>query len=258
MVFFCVSSCEVRKMKKILGASAAMLFLLVMVSACASYGSDEPIEALLQEDDFIEPANYDVPTGGERVMDMLFFSSLEDFLTAHRTLRDGGDITDLVAEWQASFTDMDLADVIVNAGLASLETFYLPVGIPEEFQIHRVDINESGVGIWYLHKDELAFEDADWFEISRSWDFLFSFTHVETPGNMRSILQQHNMSEEDLVDGRLFLEPDLFVWAYGRVRMLLYIPMSLVSDNVADMLRLTEVKAVNLLDAEMVETLLTP
>ena len=172
------------------------------------------------------------------VEDQLEFSSIEALLASYLIVKEGradGDIREVVSgwdasrtEWDASFSDSGLIYVAESTDFTSLETFHLPVGIPEEFQIYRITVSEEDVAIWYLHKDDMVSEETRWDAIVQQRHFLFGFSRwdMDTDFLMDGILRQNGASEEDLIDGKyLFVAPNLFRWASDRKTFGLYTPL---------------------------------
>jgi len=207
-------------MKRFLLLGIALILLPVVLAGCGRYNTNTSHE-------------YEREIRVSRISDQLQFSSLEEFLACYiiaSESRAGGDITEFVSDWRATFTDSDLAKVVEGAGFLSLETLYLLPGIPEEFQIYRMTINGGFVNFWYLHENDLASEDtiSEAFTYRRYFLFNFSRRDLEIPidGNpMEGILRQENAAEDDLIDGRLFVQPNLFLWATHEAIFTLFTPL---------------------------------
>ena len=190
--------------------------------------------------------------------DMLHFASLENFLLAHRAARAGGDITEYIAYWRSGLSDTELADAVRNTNLSGLEKLYLLTNVPEDFQIHRIDINESFVTFWYMPTELLDMEypylDAMFRHQQR--DFQFSFTRWSIESPLDSIMEQSGIGEEDLIDGMYrFNGNNLIEWASGSERIILYTPLDMGSDP-ENLVRFAEMIIVDLSDESEVAQLL--
>ena len=201
------------------------------------------------------------------VIDHLTFSSLEEFLAGYLIAREGrtdGDITALVESWQVRSSNTELGDVVESVSFTSLENLYLPIGIPDGFQIHVIRVNEEVVNIRFLHEDDMVSEEAIWDAIVRQRDFRFNFTRWDLDSPMDGIFEQFHVTEEDLLDGRyLFLEPNFFIWASDREVLYMYMPLNLpprptrgTDEHMAAMVGFAEIRVVNLLDSNEVLALI--
>lgn len=68
------------------------------------------------------------------------------------------------------------------ADLASLEYFYLPAGIPEEYRLYKITAAKNDIGFWYLPEEALASDDARLPAESRNEHFLFISPRVNYSG----------------------------------------------------------------------------
>ena len=197
-------------------------------------------------------------SSAEAELAMLHFSSLEDFLAAYRIVKAGGEIADLVTHWRAPFSDSDLADVSDEVNLSALERFYLPVNIPKEFQLYRIDIGESSVTVWYVHDDLLISEspylDAMFQHPQRHFQFTFTRWEIDSP--MDEVLQQNLRGGDVFIDGKfIFTEPNMLTWTSDKELIYMYTPLP-VADSVSDLIRFTEFEVIDLLDDNAVSALL--
>jgi len=158
------------------------------------------------------------------VIGQLEFTSLEEFLDSHRTVRAGK-------------ATGELACLAEKVNFAALEKLFFPTGIPAEFQIYKIITNKENASIWYLHKEDLTSEDKTRDAIVHQRHYLFSFTRLDIESPMDSILRQNFVSKEFLIEGKyLFVEPNQFIWASEREVLNIYAPLLLTStrDNWRD------------------------
>ena len=106
-----------------------------------------PTEAIREDELYVSPEDLDV------------FYDLESFLDYAATAPSGG-----------------IAD------LASLEYFYLPAGIPEEYRLYKITAAKNDIGFWYLPEEALASDDARLSAESRNEHFLFISPRVNYSG----------------------------------------------------------------------------
>jgi len=190
----------------------------------------------------------------EVVEEVMYFSSLREFLESYRIVASGG-ATDSFAELAAS------------VDLESIDDFYLPVGIPETYKLFRIEITELNVSLWYLPKEHLSSEVAIFDAIINRQHFLFTFTRrldLESP--MDGVMRQFGINEDDLINGsHHFVEPNMFIWSSSGEILVLYTPAqydSIPSDrpdatnNIIDAVKFTETEVVNLMGDNTVEALL--
>lgn len=210
---------------------------------------------------------------GEEAIDFLEFSTLEDFLVAHRAVRLDEDIASLTERWGGALSASDLEDAVESTNFASLETLSLPTGIPEEFQVRKITITNYGITFWYLPEHITVSRDTFWSAISQNPSFQFSISRRQE-NEMELILQRDNVNREDLIDGKyLFFYPNMFVWESDGVMLLLYTPTpshdagdetrmvtteidGISLDDPYAMVRFTETATLNLQDTRAVETMI--
>lgn len=106
-----------------------------------------PTEAIREDELYVSPEDLDV------------FYDLESFLDYAATAPSGG-----------------IAD------LASLEYFYLPTGIPEEYHLYKITAAKNDIGFWYLPEEALASDDTRLSAESRNEHFLFISPRVNYSG----------------------------------------------------------------------------
>jgi len=192
---------------------------------------------------------------GSEVVDTLRFSSVEELLSMHRSVRMGRMVGhhDEIAE---------------SVNFSSLETLYLPTGIPESYHLFRILVNENFVTFCYLPEEHLVSEEATRLAIAQSKDFQFSFTRWDLDSPMDGIFRQVRSTEESLIDDSfLFIEPNMLIWASDREVLHLYTPLpsrsargwsamgefaGVAANEPADLAVFTEVAAINLHDDHMI------
>ncbi|MCL2420400.1 MAG: hypothetical protein FWD03_00950 [Defluviitaleaceae bacterium] len=233
-------------MKKHLTISI-VIFALFVLGACA-----QSTRAAVDDTEDVIAAS--------EVIDQLEFSSLEEFLVSYNTVRSGRAVGELAA----------LSESVDFMGL---ERLYLPVAIPDDYQLFRIRVNEETVSFWYLSETDLVSEATIRDAIAQRRDFLFGFTRWNIESPMEGILRQNGATEEDLVDGRyLFIGSNMVIWASDRDVMTLYTPVGMqnnrqgelsmetnaagIFDDVSEQLQFAEINVVNLTDANTVEALI--
>jgi len=187
------------------------------------------------------------------------FSTLENFLTAIEAIQtDGDDIASLVEDLPDMGRDSYLENVMERTKLQSIETLYLPIGIPEEFEIRRVTVSEHYIAFRYLPREIVpASRDEFWLAMTRSPSFEFTISRKQIPNQLDAILERDSLCLDDLIDGKyLFLEPNLFVWESDGRLITLYITTRSNddgrNDTPLDMVRFTETLEIDLQDVDAV------
>jgi hypothetical protein len=213
---------------------------------------------------------------------MLVFSSLEEFLTGYIAAKDGSatrGAIDFPGRWMPS--SYALSDVLESVGFASIETLYLPIGIPEDFRLHLIRVTDIAVSFEYLHKDDMLLDEASRNRASRDRQFTLAYFMFDMDYSylVDAMLRQSYVSfgvratENDLIDGRYFFDGRYsFTWVHGRERFTLRTPGpshidfgaettvnahgEVVFSNPADMVQFLEIRTVDLTDPEQIEALL--
>ena len=215
---------------------------------------------------------------GDEVVDILEFPSLEAFLTAYLIVsgESAGDISDLVSRyWSSTSNNTDLIKVAEGADFESLETLFLPVGIPYDFEIGRIRVSELGVVFHFFQRDDMiseyAMQEAYWQQ--RYFNFFIERWDESESTLFNDMMQAQGVTEKDLIDGKyLFRPPNSFSWVSEGGRFGLRLPLQQSSinhetimtteidglplNNPYEMVKFTETRAVNLLDTNEVMTLI--
>jgi len=227
-----------------------MLFIVmaVMLSACVKNEDDENKELFHFVTPFIE------------------FSSLDNFLNACLVAKEGGCIADFMAyrfdinEVSSDYWNDFPRKVVEDTKFTALETFYLPVGIPEGFIIRRIIVGENGMGFIYLPEDVEFTSDTFWIAELNNPSFKLS-VYMKSRFNMNDILRDENKTIDDLINGKYLIdEPNLFTWEDNGIIFVFHTPSpsddGIEADSIYDMLKYTEMRVVNLLDIDEVMALL--
>ena len=221
-------------MRRTFGLGISMLLFLILLTGCN------------------EETQTNIPSGGHGAPVKLEFSSLENFLTAHRAVNAGEDIYTLVEFWIGRNSSATFADTIERLGFASLERLYLPTGIPETHQLFRITVFECTVEFWYLPEAYLVTENPIRLSINPNRDFIFNFSR-DREWDLRSLMRQNRLTEDDLINNKyLLFMPDWLWWESDMGKILrLTVPQSVAADNVADMARFAEITVVDLQNKNM-------
>ena len=194
--------------------------------------------------------------------DLLVFSSLEEFLLSYIAVRDGMRAEGFMPS-SAHGNFEYFSETAESVGLLSLKRFYLPVNIPEEYKIYRIDMCENTVTIQFVPEELLGSQDAFLDATLLSRYFLFGFTRNLNWGQnpLSGIMGQHGITETDLLDGKYYFDGrNLFIWASGTELLTLYTPISPavgIADNGGeDMVQFTEVYVLDLTDEDAINAIL--
>jgi len=256
-------------MKRLL-LMAFTLFLLLMYVGCGQHNGKYEMNEATSIGAYKEAYN-EQELMVEEVVDELVFSSIVDFLAAYRAVRVGSDITDFVAD----STSSNYAYLTESVDFLALEKLYMPIGIPEEYQLCKIALNDEGIAFWYLHKADLVFENAFLKATSQQQHFIFGFIRRwDFNSPMDGILRQNGATKEDLIDGKyLFVMPNMFIWSFGRELLYMYTPLPSPDyriiepddnttklkwppDYAYELVKFAEVEVVDLLDEDAVTALI--
>ncbi|MCL2397361.1 MAG: hypothetical protein FWC93_04770, partial [Defluviitaleaceae bacterium] len=148
--------------------------------------------------------------------DTLRFTSMREFLENHKKV--AGD---------RAFEEISALAESVN--FMGLERFYLPVGIPEEYQLYRLAVEEGVVALWFLPEEHLVSEGTMRVADARQQHFLFSFTRWEIDSPRDIKLGQLRITEDDLVNGAYtrfhFNNNNRLWWTSETEHIMMYFPM---------------------------------
>ena len=159
----------------------------------------EPTEAAEQEAICVYPATIDS------------FDSLESFLEYASAAESGDGYADL----------------------ASLEYFYLPTGLPEGYQLVKINAAGMDIGFYYLPADAAASE-----ENVRMVDTIkdhIQFISSRGVYKFESEMEQFGVTAEDLIDGKYILheyaEKMMVIWEEDGNVLMLYLPRQFVFED---------------------------
>jgi len=158
-------------------------------------------------------------------IDFIEFSTLEDFLATSVATRADEEVADLVNHWSGSQDASSLEDIIENTELQSIRTLYLPIGIPENFEVRRVTVTEHYITFRYLPREITPVSREEfWSAMTGNPSFEFTiYRWQDMSDQMDIILEEENKSADDLINGKyLFLEPNMFIWESNGVLLTLY------------------------------------
>jgi len=258
-------------MKRLL-ITTIVLFLLVTLAGCAQYDADYPKE----KDYGLCDHEHEEEIFDSVAPDQIRFSSVEDFLNAYIIASEGGDIANVVSRWETA-TDRGLASVADSINFTSFEAFHLPVGIPEDFELHHIEINKEFVNFIFLHHDDMGSEEAFWDALWNFRELRFGFFRWdEDDATLFDGLMAVSSELDTLIDGKyLFRERESgahsFNWVSDRTSFSLHLPANLdpTNDRSATnelggislddphaMVSFTETTTLNLQDTRAVETMI--
>jgi len=266
---------HMKRMKR--GLLLGVVFFIAMILfACGTNVSEvesgEANETSNYEDIHYE-SDRDEIMDGEVAIDVIEFLSLEDFLKTYVISKIGVYRADFADSWFSNSGER-LEDAIVGTGLAALETLYLPVGIPEDFEIRLITVTDYYVFFRFLPKDVVVTSRNEFWDAAALYPtFEFAFTRgwgAEDP--MDGILEQNNATERDLIDGMyLATGSNMLTWSHGTELLHVYnhTPLDIgasvaihdATDDIASdyadyMVGLTDIEIVNLFDINEVMELI--
>ena len=177
-------------------------FMLFAITGCGQIG--EGIYYEQQHEAAQEPVAQPAPSLVNRT---LGFASVEEFLYAHRAVREGratGSLTNLAAA--VDFLSLDELHIITN--------------LPGTYRLHGIEIDGSGVGMWFFPEEAFVSMDAMHNARSNRYFFHFSFTRWDLDSPMAGVISQFGFTSEDIINGRYYFSETggsgIFYWAQGR------------------------------------------
>jgi len=252
-------------MKRFLLISIAIILMLVLVGCGQSTDADVAAGTVTGSTAVGEGHGH---TSASEVPNMLEFSSLEDFLHSFLAAGDGRSRGEFLGEYSASRTDETLADVLASVDVLSLENFYLPVNIPENYRLFRISIFENEIGVWYLPEEHLGSEWDAQMAMINGWYFLLHIPRgeIETPVEIviTNQMRHHGITEDHIIDGAfLYLSfNNSFRWVYNNKLLTLQMPQPLPQiigfaddpppQDPLDLIHFTEVFVLDMTDEEAI------
>lgn len=112
-----------------------------------------------------------------------------------------------------------------TADLNSLERYYLPSGIPEEYQLYKITPGSSDIGFWYLPKQNQTSPGAILDAESQLKHFLFLM--MRDGYDLDTVLAQYGASDDDQQDGRCLIQRErenIVIWEEDGSVLMLYLP----------------------------------
>ena len=187
--------------------------------------------------------------------EMLQYNSLEDFINDIRKVRMGE-------------ATGELAEIAERMNLSSIDRVYIPTGIPDSYKIFNVAVNENSVNILFMQDEYLASISTQMDAVIAQQHFAFNFTRKSFEDPLAGVMQQFEVTEEGLIEGKLLLDPpNSITWGHDGRMMHMYLPLpsdtaiedirrvteeamlrSLGLDSKPDLLRFTPVEVVELTD----------
>ncbi|MCL2409810.1 MAG: hypothetical protein FWC96_09440 [Oscillospiraceae bacterium] len=184
---------------------------------------------------------------GSFIPDELRFSSLEEFLLSY------------LGAMSSRARGGALSELEESVDLLSLERFYLPMNIPEEYRLFRILVDEYNVSLWFLPEEHLGSDMAISNATASSRHFLLGVTrglNLENP--KAEIVEGYGITEEDLIDGKYYFNGwNMFIWGSEGEILILYTPLPPavgLSDNGSgdDLVQFTEMYVLDLTDEEAI------
>jgi hypothetical protein len=145
---------------------------------------------------------------------MLIFSSVEDFMRGYNAI-----VTERA--------DSDLTSMATAVNFSSLEKLYLPMGIPETFRLHRIEIHIRHINMIFLPEESLvsdqAINDAD----VNSQFITYRVSRWDTDDPRSGIIEQNSRHAPiDFIDDNFFFIEwaQRLHWFSDREAMTLFLP----------------------------------
>jgi len=246
-------------MKKSLILNIALVLIFALVGC--GQRSEADVEVGAGTEVAVEEWQEGLIVGGPEP-DVLSFSSLEEFLLSYIAVRDGMRAEGFMpASVHGNFEHF--SEMAESVDLLSLERFYLPINIPEGYQLFRILVYEYSVVLGFASDMDILHAP-----VVHIWRFSFSFTRnfalvhgLENP--MAGVMEQYGVTEAGLIDGKFLFraQSSHFNWASGNELLSLQIPRPLAyrliaNGNDEDLLQFTEVYVIDLADEDVINAIL--
>jgi len=143
--------------------------------------------------------------------DMMVFTTLEEFNTYLST--------------KSSTKDL--------AALGTLERYFLPTGIPDDYVLYKITAGIVDIGFWYMPREYLASREGILEGESLHKHFLF--ISGRGTNSLATIMDRHNKTAKDLINGRYHVSPynsNLFFWEEDGELLSMYTPFEYTKGNV--------------------------
>lgn len=111
------------------------------------------------------------------------------------------------------------------ADLSSLEKYYFPVGIPDDYELYKITAGVVNIGFWFLPKEKLISEDVALLAEARQEHFLFISPREHS--SMDIMQSQFGFEESELIDGKYYVveyAPNVILWIQDDAMFELYVP----------------------------------
>lgn len=124
------------------------------------------------------------------------------------------------------------------AELASLRTFFVPVGIPEEYQLYKITAGISDIGFWYLPEDCLS--SADVILEAEAGQKHFLFLSTRGTYEFENVITQFGAAQGDLLEGKYLVDEGMVVWEQNHTILMLYLPVDYEADNISSLCKVDQ------------------
>ena len=193
-------------MRRIVYIILAVLLIALLLAGCGtkhtSENAAEPEEAAEKVGETQEQTEdpSEKPTEKKRwdtPVDLVSFSSLEEFTEYIRSAKEGGDVADL----------------------ASLEYYFLPAGLPEGYSLYKITAGVQDIGFWYLPDEELSSDETARAAEARGERFLFI--------SPRGTYEGSSISKDTVVIGDKYKytrSSGLVFWKQNHHGLMMYLP----------------------------------
>ena len=201
-------------MKKLVIISAIIILAAVLLAGCGSGSIEGRVESV--EQDGLQSAVKD----HEHMTNEESMSALPALIASFSSLAEFTD---------ASFDSKNSEDV---ADLTSLDFFYLPAGIPEDYILYKVNAGKKDIGFYYLPAEIASDKDAARFAEAEGRHFQF----ISSRGYylFESLMDQFDVTSEDLVEGKYIVHDvttTMVIWEEEGTVLMLYLPKGYVIDD---------------------------
>jgi len=232
-------------MKRFFTLFVILLLLLIAFLGCTAQSevfesTTEIQNENLQEADYIDNTDELIEEGsGElmlsRVDDILFFSSLDDLLSSYQAANS------MLRQHSTTSLSEELM------ALTTLEILYIPVGVPQEYQLFEIAVRDEVVTYLFLRGEHMVSEEAIMLARIYQEGFSFTFRRWDLDNPMEGILRQNRVTEADLIHGRYLLaSPNRLIWQNGRSVAFVRFPSDYVGGDIDQIIAFAETTAINL------------
>jgi len=186
-------------MKKFFLLTSLLLYLIIIIG-CTSASNEEM--SLYNKSDSGDMSEY----RGYVSIDYMMFTSMEELLVTRNHIARG----------RASD---ELSNIALSTNFLDVNTMYMPINIPEPFNLDRIFVNEVIISFWYRPHQYVGLNCMD------SDVFMFTMYRWDLDNPLEGILAQSRSAAAGMVNDYIYFDgSNSLFWAIDRTLVTLQAP----------------------------------